>query len=181
MKSETYPAIGVICSSHPGKGGLGDTTALWGRMQSCSKCCSTLSPVSQTFLLFQQNLNLCSSLNIDTQRIRRSSQISSASLCTKRKSPPTPDTISPGILCAHPNALQASTSVTSKSSFMYHKLFLSRRPKQKADLAVSGFIRLATCVALWKGLGRVNKLSMHFQQQVQDTELFLSLVVSSAR
>lgn len=50
-RSEKYPAIRIICSSHPGKGGPGDTTTLWGRTQSCSERCSTLSPVSQTLLL----------------------------------------------------------------------------------------------------------------------------------
>lgn len=116
-----YPAIRIICSSHPGKGGLGDTATLWGRTQSCSKCCSTLSPVSQILLLFQQNLNVRSPLNIDTQCIRKSSQTSSASPCMKRKSPPwllTPSALVFSVLtqmhCKHQHqSLQRALSSTT--------------------------------------------------------------------
>lgn len=180
-KSEMYPAVRIICSSHPGKGRLGDTATLWGRTQSCSKCCSTLSPVSQILLLFQQNLNVRSPLNIDTQCIRKSSQTSSASPCMKRKSPPDSWHHQPWYSLCSPKCIASINISHFKELFHLPQTSLSRRPKQKADLAVSGFIWLATCVAPWKGLRRVNKLSMHFQQQVQDTKLFLSLVVSSAR
>lgn len=137
-KSEKYPAIRIICSSHPGKGGLGNTTTLWGRTQSCSERCSILSPVSQTLLLSQHNLNLHSPVNIDKLCIRKSSQIPSASPCVKRKSPPDSWHNQPWYSLHSPKCIASINISHFKELFHVPQTFLSRRPKQKADLAVSG-------------------------------------------
>lgn len=51
-----------------------------------------------------------------------------------------------------------------KEPFHVPHIFLFWRPMLNADLAETGFIQLTTCVAPWKYLGRVNKLSMHFHR-----------------